>query len=76
LHFWLSGNNRIAPKELFYDSVNQRLYHKITNHKNLNGELGLFHPFIAVNICDHVEFDSFNTCYLNWNQERYKIANI
>lgn len=64
------------PKELFYDSVNQRLYHKITNHKNLKGELGLFHPFIAVNICDHIDFDSFNTCYLTWNQEKYKIANI
>lgn len=73
----LHGFDFLHPFEissLFYHPVSGRIYHKILQHKYLQGHIGLLHPFLAQKLASQMKWDDEQNGYcIEWLGRQYKL---
>jgi hypothetical protein len=75
LKFGGSLSQEFNPLLLRYNSISQRLYHIIINHKYLNGHFALLHPEICQYLTNHI-YTAENAYYLQWGSVDYQLLEI
>lgn len=72
-----SLNQSFDPTLLSVDCCTGYFYHRITNHRYLQGQLGLLHPTITEKLSSKISFSDLSATFqLNWNGEIFPIEEI